>query len=82
MLAYTEKSGTGDITPVPDVMGMTYENAKKTLENAGLVIKLDGNTAESDLGADAIAVSQSPDSKAEVASGTAVYVKFVQRESD
>lgn len=82
VLAYTEKSGTGDITPVPNVMGMTYENAKKTLENAELVIKLDGNTAESDLGADAIAVSQSPDSKAEVASGTAVYVKFVQRESD
>jgi len=82
VIAYTENEETGDITTVPDVTGMTYENAKKALSGADLVLKLDSTIAEAELNSEYVAVSQSPEAKKEVAAKTAVFVKFVQREAD
>ncbi|MBQ8808263.1 MAG: PASTA domain-containing protein [Clostridia bacterium] len=82
VLAYTQEEPLQGIAVVPDVIGMTYENAKAAIENEGLVMELDSPGGETSLTADYIAVTQSPQAGSEVAEGTAIYVKFVLRESD
>ncbi len=82
VLAHTEKNTSTPTSVVPDVVGMTYENAKRAIESANLYIALDGGTNASILTQDYVAVAQSPDSKTEVAEKTKIFVKFVQRTSD
>lgn len=82
VLAYTQKDESDVTAIVPDVRGMTYENAKTAIENSGLAIKIDGKETAGALNTDYIAVSQSPEAKTEVAQKTAIYVKFVQRDAD
>lgn len=82
VLAYTQKDKSDVTAIVPDVRGMTYENAKTAIENSGLAIKIDGKETAGALNTDYIAVSQSPEAKTEVAQKTAIYVKFVQRDAD
>lgn len=82
VLAYTQKDKSDVTAIVPDVRGMTYENAKTAIENSGLAIKIDGKETAGALNTDYIAVSQSPEAKTEVAQNTAIYVKFVQRDAD
>lgn len=82
VIAYTqveEKQGTAI---VPEVVGMNYNNAKAAIENAGLKMELDAANSGSVIPADYIAVTQSPGARSEVAEGTAVYVKFVERETN
>lgn len=82
VLAYTQK-GENDVTSVvPDVSGMTFENAKNAITSANLAIKIDGNEKQSSLNEGYIAVAQSPEAGTEVPEKTTIYVKFVQRESD
>lgn len=82
VLAYTQEEPRRGTSIVPDVTGMTYENARSAIEGAKLVMKLDVPGASGALPSDYIAVTQSPQAKSEVAEGTAIYVKFVQREAD
>ena len=81
VLAYSEAVSSKETTKVPDVSGMTYENAKRAVEGAGLVLKLDFVSA-SELDSEYIAVMQNPEKNSEVAAGTDVYVKFIQRGTD
>lgn len=82
VIAYTQEEEKKGTAIVPEVIGMTYENARAALENAGLTIKIDSSGGGTTLSTDYIAVSQSPGARSEVAEKTAVYVKFVQRETD
>jgi len=82
VLAYTQEEEKKGTTVVPDIIGMTYENALAAIENASLTMKIDSSASAQSLTADYIAVSQSPQSGSEVAEKTAIYVKFVQREAD
>lgn len=82
VLAYTQEEQKQGTTVVPEVIGMTYENALAAMNNASLTMKLDTAASVQNLTADYIAVSQSPRAGSEVAEKTAVYVKFVQREAD
>jgi len=81
VIAYTQEEENKETAIVPDVIGMNYANAKATIENAGLVMELDGANSGT-IPDDYIAVSQSPVAKGEVAEGTKIYVKFVQRETN
>jgi len=82
VIAYTQEEEKKGTVIVPVVIGMTYENARVSLENAGIKMEIDSSGVVENLTADYIAVSQSPQAESEVAQGTAVYVKFVLRESD
>lgn len=82
VIAYTEEQQGGGTTEVPSVVGMTYENALKAIENAGLVMKIDSPTSGGSPPADNIAITQSPQAESEVAEGTKIYVKFATREAD
>ncbi len=82
VIAYTQEEEKKGTVIVPAVIGMTYENARVSLENAGIKMEIDSSGVVENLTADYIAVSQSPQAESEVAQGTAVYVKFVLRESD
>ncbi|MBE7054727.1 MAG: PASTA domain-containing protein [Ruminococcaceae bacterium] len=82
VIAYTQEEEKKGTVIVPVVIGMTYENARVSLENAGIKMEIDSSGVVENLTADYIAVSQSPQAESEVAQGTEVYVKFVLRESD
>ena len=82
VIAYTQEEEKKGTVIVPTVIGMTYQNARATIENAGLSIEIDAPASQVDLGADYIAVSQSPEANSEVAEKTTVYVKFIHREAD
>lgn len=79
--AYTDETNPSAVSVVPDVVGMTYENAKRAIESANLSMEIDGASAQN-LTEEYIAVTQSPEKNAKVAEKTKVYVKFVQRTSD
>lgn len=65
---------------VPNVIGMTVEEANRTIVNAGLNISLDGGAVNN---ANAVAFSQSVDAGTEVGRGTVVSVTFmVEGDSD
>ena len=82
VIAYTQAEEKQGTTTVPDVIGMNYDNAKAAIENAGLVMKKDAANDGMDIPGDYVAVSQSPGKNAEVAEQTAVYVKFVKRDTN
>ncbi len=82
VIAYTEENSQAATSVVPDVVGMTYQNAKAAIEKANLIIELDGGGNPARLNEEYIAVSQSPEASAEVAEKTKIFVKFVQRTSD
>lgn len=82
VIAYTEEQENSGTTEVPSVVGMTYENALKAIENAGLVMKIDAPSSSGTPPAEHIAISQSPQAGSDVAEGTQIYVKFAARESD
>ncbi len=82
VIAYTQAEEKKGTVIVPNVVGMNYQNAKTAIENAKLVMKLDSSTPADASSADYIAATQSPGANAEVAEGTAIYVKFVKRETD
>ena len=74
-----EKKGT---VIVPNVVGMTYQNALAAIKNAGLNMKIDSPASSSAPPGDHIAGNQNPAADTEVVEGTDIYVKFVPRESD
>lgn len=80
VLAYMDEGETSS-AKVPNVMGMTYQNALNAIQNAKLSMKLDAVTA-GEITQDYVAVSQTPEADAQVAEGTDVYVKFVLRQAD
>ena len=82
VIAYTQEEENSGTTEVPSVVGMTYENAMKAMENAGLVMEVDSPGSGKAPPADHIAITQSPQADSEVAEGTKIYVKFAARESD
>ena len=82
VIAYTEDSADAVTATVPSVVGMTYENALKTIENAGLVMAIDSPNPKRIPPGDYVAVSQSPQAGSEVAENTKIYVKFAAREAD
>jgi stage V sporulation protein D (sporulation-specific penicillin-binding protein) len=82
VIAYTQEEENSGTTEVPSVVGMTYENALKAMENAGLVMEVDSPGSGKAPPADHIAITQSPQADSEVAEGTKIYVKFAARESD
>ena len=73
VILYTEEGR--ETAVVPDVTGMTISQANRTLLNAGLNIKISGNTTGD---AEAIAYSQSIGEGREVELGTVVTVNFKQ----
>lgn len=60
---------------VPNVIGMSYKDAKKTLQELGLEITLRNNTAEQDLAQDFTITNQVPSSGVEILSGGSVIVE-------
>ena len=82
VIAYTEQQDDSGTTEVPSVVGMTYENALKAIENAGLVMTVDSPTSGTTPPAEHIAISQSPQAGSEIAEKTKIYVKFAAREAD
>ncbi len=82
VIAYTEEKEVSGTATVPSVVGMTYENALKTIENSGLLMEIDAPKAGENLGTEYIAVTQSPQAESEVAEQTKIYVKFALREAD
>lgn len=82
VIAYTEDSADAVTATVPSVVGMTYENALKAIENAGLVMAIDSPNPKRIPPGDYVAVSQSPQAGSEVAENTKIYVKFAAREAD
>ncbi|MBE7033513.1 MAG: PASTA domain-containing protein [Ruminococcaceae bacterium] len=81
VITYTQEEETKETAIVPDVIGMNYQNAKAAIENAGLIMELDGANSGK-IPDDYIAVSQSPVAGGEVAEKTKTYVKFVKRETN
>ncbi len=82
VIAYTDATETAGSVKVPSVVGMTYENALKTIQNAGLVLAIDSPGSANAPPPEHIAVSQSPRAESEVAENTKIYVKFAAREAD
>ncbi len=82
VIAYTQEESEEDTTKVPSVVGMTYNNAIRAMESAGLILKVDSPQSGTSPPAEHIAVTQSPQAGGMVASGTTVYVKFAAREAD
>lgn len=82
VIAYTEGNAQVPTSVVPDVVGMTYQNAKAAIEKANLIMELDGGGNPARFTDEYIAVSQSPEANAEVAEKTKIFVKIVQRTSD
>ena len=60
---------------VPNVIGMSYKDAKKTLQELGLEITLRNNTAEQDLAQDFTITNQVPSGGVEILSGGSVIVE-------
>lgn len=82
VIAYLQEEEKKGTVIVPNVVGMTYQNALSALSNAGLSMKIDSPDSGGTPSADHIAGNQSPAAESEVVQGTDVYVKFVPRESD
>ncbi len=82
VIAYTQNEEKKNTCVVPNVIGMTYDNAQSTIGNAKLVMELDSPGSANVKGPDYIAVSQSPQSGSEVAENTKIYVKFALRNSE
>ncbi len=60
---------------VPNVIGMSYKDAKKTLQDAGLEITLRSNTSETELPQDFIVTNQVPTCGVEILSGGSIIVE-------
>ena len=60
---------------VPNVIGMSYKDAKKTLQDVGLEITLRNETAETDLPDDFTISNQVPTNGVEILSGGSVIVE-------
>lgn len=72
VIVYTEKNSEQETVTVPNVIGMSPQDANLTLTNAGLNVSLDGNSAE---GAVQV-ISQSHGEGAVVPAGTIVTIKY------
>lgn len=78
VILYTDgEDEDGDVT-VPNVLGMSAQQANRTLLNAGLNIRLAGDDVES---SQSVAVSQDPAPDAAVEEGAVVTVTFAIPES-
>ncbi|MDD3164365.1 MAG: penicillin-binding transpeptidase domain-containing protein [Oscillospiraceae bacterium] len=62
-----------DLVTVPNIMGMSIENANRAITNAGLYIKLKGAT---DASSTVVATDQSTQGGLQVARGTVITVEF------
>ena len=60
---------------VPNVVGMNYKDAKKTLEEVGLEITLRNESAEAEITKDFTITNQVPASGVEILSGGSVIVE-------
>lgn len=76
VVLYTEEGMQEEMTKVPNIQGLTKEQAKQTLEEYGLNLSPDGSAADEE---GAVASSDQDQAfGAEVPMGTAVKVTFVQ----
>lgn len=82
VIAYLQEEEKKGTVIVPNVVGMTYQNALAAIQNAGLSMKIDSPDSSGSPPGDHIAGNQSPAADTEVVQGTDIYVKFVPRESD
>ncbi len=82
VIGYTDAADTEGTVKVPSVVGMTYQNALKTVENSHLKMAIDSPNSSGVPQAEHIAVSQSPKAGSEVAENTKIYVKFAAREAE
>jgi stage V sporulation protein D (sporulation-specific penicillin-binding protein) len=78
VILYFDDASEDTTIPVPDVVGMSGQQANRTILNAGLNIRLAGDDIESGT---AVAVSQDPEAGTEVESGTVVTVTFALTET-
>lgn len=60
---------------VPNVVGLTYKEAKKTLQDSGLEITLRNNTEESEISDDFIVSNQVPSSGVQILEGGRIIVE-------
>lgn len=74
VLIYTEKDSDDVVVKVPDVVGMSLQEANTVITNAGLNIRLSGGAVQNEK---ARAVSQTIKSGEEVPKGTIIEVTFV-----
>jgi len=77
VILYTEEEQQ-QMVMVPDVVGRTYDDVKRILQNAGLNIK-EGGVHQTNR---AIAATQHPKANTEVMAGTIVEVDFVDTDVD
>jgi stage V sporulation protein D (sporulation-specific penicillin-binding protein) len=75
VLLYTEESAEDTQVEVPDVIGLSGQQANRTILNAGLNIKIEGTGIESGL---SVAVAQDPAAGSQVPPGTVVTVTFAE----
>ena len=71
---YTDGEKPDKLVTVPDLTGMTVENARRTLSNLGLYIRATGAVNSS--GGNVVAIKQDVEESQKVAVGTVVTVDF------
>lgn len=76
VLLYTDEGPAPQRIAVPDVIGLSGQQANRTVLNAGLNIRIAGTGIES---ASSVAVGQDPPAGAQVEAGTVVTVTFANR---
>ncbi len=61
---------------VPNIIGLTYKEAKKTLKDSGLEITLRNEVEEKDISEDATIINQVPNSGVQILEGGSVIVEY------
>ncbi len=74
VILYTDGEKPDKLVTVPDLTGMTVENARRTLSNLGLYIRATGAVNSS--GGNVVAIKQDVEESQKVAVGTVVTVDF------
>lgn len=77
VILYMGEEQTPDKVTVPDVIGLSAQQANRTIQNAGLNIRLFGEEAEQ---TGSVVVYQEPEAGSEVVEGTVVTLTFKLRE--
>lgn len=77
VLLYTDEEPEVSMVEVPDVVGMSGQQANRTILNAGLNIKITGLGIEN---AASIAISQNPPPGGQVEAGTVITVDFAAKD--
>ena len=77
VILYTDESELSKTVTVPNVVGLSGQQANRTILNAGLNISVSGVEIDS---AGCIAARQSPEAGTEVEIGTVVTVEFINKD--